>query len=92
MVSQGTIIYRLQILNCAKVAFRKMRQLLAKIERVRHGGAIGFLGSKPYQKFGPPGIPFGSTIILKSCFPKFKDYFLNFYGLVSGFCNVFSVI
>ena len=62
-------LQKLHILNCAKVAFRKMRPFWAKMGV---GGAIGFLGSKPNQKVGPPGIPFGSTIISKSCFLKFQ--------------------
>ena len=36
MVTQGTVIYRLHILNCAKVDFRKMGQFLAKNGRGRH--------------------------------------------------------
>ena len=55
-----------------KSYFFKMHPFWAENRRGHHGGAIWFLGYKPNQKVGSMGIPFGSTIISKSCFPKFQ--------------------
>ena len=49
-----------------------MHSFWAENGRGHHGGTIWFLGYKPNQKVGSMGIPFGSTIISKSCFPKFQ--------------------
>ena len=49
-----------------------MRPFWAENGRGHHGGAIWFLGYKPNQKVGSLGIPFGSTIISKSRFPKLR--------------------
>ena len=51
---------------------KKMHPFWAENGRGHHGGAIWFLGNKPNQKVGSLGIPFGSTIISKLCFPKFQ--------------------
>ena len=77
---QETIIYRLVLINPsyeANISFLIFWATFGGkmgVASVHHAHPLWSGASKPDQKVGPLGGPFGSTAILKSCFRNFQAH------------------
>ena len=72
LVTHKIIIYRLVMRNCDFDAFLKISYFWRENGRGRHSGAKVSGASRPNQKVGPMGGPFGPTINSKTYFQKFR--------------------